>query len=251
MTKRQALLAAAILFFAWGVWRTMMSPPPPVIPKVSEAEVDTPPPALQVASNAGERVPPPRPNGGDEEPVLPRLDLDQAEARFAKALLDAGTCLGIDVVPMGENAAPRLDEWLGGVRRDLGDPLIDTEDWSVTTLLTPSGQRRFLRFEIDYSNPENVVRRVSYYEDRGDGTATTIPLNPEQATEPSDSFRATLEQDGEVVERERSRRLYFDSGAEIVVTEKNELIEEIEMNRFGKSFSCRPFDPSPYSCQCR
>ncbi|MBX3041979.1 MAG: hypothetical protein KF789_14830, partial [Bdellovibrionaceae bacterium] len=61
----------------------------------------------------------------------------------------------------------------------------------------------------------------------------------------------TLESNGEVLERERSQRLYYETGEEIVVTEKDGQIIEIDMNRQGKSFSCRPFEPDETACGCR
>ncbi|HRO66322.1 MAG TPA: hypothetical protein PL182_02020, partial [Pseudobdellovibrionaceae bacterium] len=71
------------------------------------------------------------------------------------------------------------------------------------------------------------------------------------AVNPSETFKATLESDGEVIEREKSQRIYYETGEEIVVTEKNGQIVEIDMNRQGKNFSCRPFDPAEGTCGCR
>ncbi|HRO66321.1 MAG TPA: hypothetical protein PL182_02015, partial [Pseudobdellovibrionaceae bacterium] len=104
--------------------------------------------------------------GGDET-----LSVEMASRKFARALVEAGSCLGVSMIAPGGRAPPTLAEWTAAVRNDLGDPVVNTEDWSVTTIRTPSGEKRHIRFEIDYSDPVNIVQKLSYYLDRGDGTA--------------------------------------------------------------------------------
>lgn len=241
--NRHFLLGIAILVFGLGIWKFSGTSPAPVIAADSPEKTAS---SVQVA--ASESGPDEmEPEGEEGEALSPEM----AARKFARAIVDAGSCLGISMIAPGGPAPPTLAEWTASVRNDLGDPVVTTEDWSVTTIRTPSGEKRHIRFEIDYSDPVNVVQKLSYYVDRGDGTAQTIPLDPEQAVNPSETFKATLESDGEVLEREKSQRLYYETGEEIVVTEKDGQVVEIDMNRQGKSFSCRPFDPGEDTCGCR
>lgn len=242
--SRHFLLGLALLVFALGIWRYSRTPTAPVINPAGPGGASAS--SVQVATSDGLPLSPlPEASAGDS------LSPDLAARKFGRAISEASACLGVPMILPDGPVPPTLTEWLAAARNELGDPVVTTEDWSVTTIQTPSGEKRHIRFEIDYSDPGNIVQKLSYYLDRGDGTAQVIPLDPQQAVNPSETFKATLESDGEVLEREKSQRIYFETGEEIVVTEKNAQIVEIDMNRQGKSFSCRPFDPGEGACGCR
>lgn len=175
---------------------------------------------------------------------------DEARAKFTKALHDLSSCLAMKSEPL-DGAEPRLENWLSAIRGEMGDPVLQTEDWSSAEIETPEGEHRSIRVEMDYSGEDRIVRRVKYSKVGADGEpGEQIPLSKEQSEEPSDTFLASLESDGKIVKRETAQRLYFGGGEEIVVTEKNGKVYELDMSRAGRTFKCRPFDPDPNSCKC-
>lgn len=175
----------------------------------------------------------------------------QVRERFGRALNELGTCLGVKVLPPGSSAEPTLENWMETIKADLGEPVLQTEDWSTVDITTPSGERRRIRVEMDYSGADRIVRRVKYTRLSGGEDGTVIPLTNEQSEDPSETFLASLESDGRVDSREKAQRIYFGGGEEIVVTEKNGRIADITMNRAGRGFHCNPSDPSPESCKCQ
>lgn len=183
-------------------------------------------------------------------PAAPTVNEEQIRERFTAALHEMGPCLGIKAQPPGNSLEPTLDNWMETIKGDLGEPVLQTEDWSMAEITTGSGEKRRLRVEMDYSGADRIVRRVHYSRVTGE-TQEPIPLTTEQSEDPSETFLASLESDGTVTDRERAQRVYFGDGAEVVVTEKNGKIADITMNRSGHSFHCTPGDATQESCKCQ
>lgn len=178
-------------------------------------------------------------------PVNPEL----AAAAFGSALQAMTSCLKLPAAG-GGSADPTLDNWVNAVRSELGEPVIQTEDWNNIEIRTAAGETRIIRVEMDYSGEERIVRRLSYTKFGPQGKSEEIPLDTQQTEDPSETFIASLEGDGQVVAREKSQRIYFGTGEEIVVTEKNGRVTEIEMSRNGRNFKCTGADTSA-RCQCQ
>lgn len=178
----------------------------------------------------------------------PAMDDNQVREKFTQALHDMGTCLGVKALPPGNGLEPTLDNWMETIKGDLGEAVLQTEDWSTVDLTTSSGERRRIRVEMDYSGADRIVRRVRYSRMSGEAQEP-IPLTTEQSEDPNETFLASLESDGQVSAREKAQRIYFGDGAEVVVTEKNGHIADITMNRSGRSFHCAPSEPEACKCQ--
>jgi hypothetical protein len=225
--------------------------------EIEEAQENTEPEQVQVLDKSLEQATSEQSQQLDVEAVekgdgqaLNRLSDAQIQEKFSKAVSDASTCLALKAGQgFASTMEPTLDNWLTLVKQDLGDQVLQTEDWSTINLVTGSGEKRKIRIEMDYSGNDRIVRRLKYY--RGDeGKLEQIPLSAEQTEDPSETFIASLESDGQISSREVAQRIYFSGGEEILVTEKNSKISELTMSRNGRTFQCSLFDPNPQSCRC-
>lgn len=250
------ILAGLAVVVIYGVVDWHQSHPGNSAPAVEIADEDAAPDtgAASVRPETATQPPAEVTSSDATGPVAPaattELGDDEARVKFTKALHDLSSCLAMKSEPL-DGAEPRLENWLSAIRGEMGDPVLQTEDWSSAEIETPEGEHRSIRVEMDYSGEDRIVRRVKYSKVGADGEPSElIPLSKEQSEEPSDTFLASLESDGKIVKRETAQRLYFGGGEEIVVTEKNGKIYELDMSRAGRTFKCRPFDPDPNSCKC-
>lgn len=193
---------------------------------------------------------PPSTPAAEPYPMTGQAPSEEAiRQRYTQSLREMTACLGLQPIG-GEPADPNVESWVNSMRGELGEPVLQTEDSSSVDIQTSSGERRRILIEMDYSGEERIVRRVKYFKLNGDQPGEAIPLAQEQAEDPSETFLASLEGDGQVTGREKNERVYFASGEEIVVTEQNGRVSNIEVNRNGRSFRCRPTDVNAPKCEC-
>jgi hypothetical protein len=249
MKNRQILILVAVLLLAVAIWRGCASPKEAPVPEEEVSAKETPslPPVVSDASTPAEPVPEIEAAEVEAEPVA--VDLEAVKARFSKALNEVGPCLGLNSAVGDQVLDATVDNWVGSMKPDLGEPVLQTEDWSNTELQVGDEKRR-LRVEMDYSGEDRIVRRLRYDRVNADGTFEPIPLTTEQSEDPNETFLASLESDGQVVRRERAQRIYFAGGEEVVVTERDGHVAELDMSRNGKTYRCRMEDPSPDACRC-
>lgn len=237
------------MFFVFAAWKACHHPAEaPVI--ADDGETANEPANPVRASNESEAPVENQNPGAPLTTTPPPLDLQGIRTRFASGVNQAATCLGLQFTAGSDQVEPTLDTWMGYVKPELGEPVLQSEDRSVVEIQTSTGEHRQIRVEMDYTGEDRIVRRVKYTKVNPDGTSTPIPLSPEQAEEPSETFLASLESDGQVSRREKSQRIYFPNGEEIVVTERDGRISDLEMSRNGRSFRCKPEDSSPDACHC-
>lgn len=146
------------------------------------------------------------------------------------------------------NAEPTLQTVLDSVQSDLGEPVIRSEDWNSTEVLLNDGSRRIIRMETVYED-DDIVKKLKYYQ-VGEQGLTPLELTREQSINPNDSFLASLEKEGEVINREKSERVFFQNGEEVMFVEKNGKILNSEIIRAGKSLKCGEFGQQSFRCQC-
>lgn len=210
--------------------------------------------ATRRASPSGSSASAPSANGTPTEtaPVqggAPVAATEEAmHERFVTSMKDMSTCL--ELPTSGAPAESNINSWITSMKGSLGEPVLQTEDSSAVDIQTSSGERRRIQVEMDYSGEDRIVRRVKYVKLNGDEPGEAIPLAKEQSEDPSETFLASLESDGQVTGREKNERVYFASGEEVVVTEKNGKVSNIEVNRNGRSFRCQPTDVNAPKCEC-
>ncbi|MCX7977721.1 MAG: hypothetical protein N2578_01825 [Bdellovibrionaceae bacterium] len=167
---------------------------------------------------------------------------------FVPKLEAMGKCLNFQPSTAG-SSEPTLDNLLLAVKPEFNAPIIQSEDWSNTHIVLPNGEKRRIRIELEWTD-ERVFRRLSYFGVDKEDLPVKIPLPKEQSEDPSDTLIASLEGEGQVVLRERRLRLYFVEGEELIVTERNGRISELELTRGVKVFRCLHLNNSLANCAC-
>lgn len=194
-------------------------------------------------------------------PVMSEVDLSTAtmptatmatpsgHANFGERLKEIGECLEIGNT-LDLSAQPNIADLQTSLRSSLGDLQSTSLEWKNVHLTMPSGERRRVRIEIDIDDSQTLNRHLQYYTLNGDGLTIPIPLTPEQEHNPTDTFIAGLESDGEISLREDAHRGYYSQGVELYYVEKNGALSEIEMNYQGKSVRCQNLENQQNNCQC-
>lgn len=177
------------------------------------------------------------------------VDINKASEFFGQSMKQMSTCLGINAAGDSDKVDPSFESLTALVKADLGDPIMRSEDWVTWNMRAGSEERR-IRIETDYSDSEKSSRHLLYFKLDAQGQPTLIPLPSEQTKDPSDSFIASLQKDGEVYEEEKGQRAYFDNGQEMVLTEKNGKIDDLEFSNGAKTFRCAGILTTSPSCKC-
>ena len=179
-----------------------------------------------------------------------KVDESVVRAQFVEALKGLGSCLDIKNVVDPDQGEAKLDNLINSVRNEIGDPVIRSEDWSTTHLTLPNGEQRRIRIEMEYDANDRIVKRLKYYSLDKENLPVPIQLNAESTLDPQDSFIASLEKDGQISLREKGERIYFQNGEELIFTQRNDRVSDIEINRNGRTFKCMGLESGKSSCSC-
>lgn len=177
------------------------------------------------------------------------VDLNKASEFFGQSMKPLATCLSLNSMNTPERLDPSVESLISAVKSDLGDPILRSEDWVTWSLRAGSEERR-IRIETDYSDSDQTTRHLLYFKLDAQGQPNLIPLPSEQTKNPSEAFIASLQKDGEVYEEEKGQRAYFDNGQELVITEKNGKIDDLEFSNGAKTFRCAGILTASPSCKC-
>ena len=178
------------------------------------------------------------------------VDMTKASEFFGQSLKQLGACIGVNSGSGPDRVDPSFDNLVSAVRGDLGDPILRSEDWITWNLRASGGEERRIRIETDYSDSDQTSRHLLYFKLDAQGNPTLIPLPSEQTKDPNETFIASLQKDGEVYEEEKGERAYFDNGQEMVITERNGKIDDLEFANGAKTFRCAGIMSSSPNCKC-
>lgn len=193
------------------------------------------PPALQ----AGQM--PTMDTQGDSAEILGSMNMNTMLKQLA-------TCTEIKNSVTDGPVEPTLTAILDSVQSELGEPVIRSEDWNTIEVKYPDNSKRLVRIETVYED-DDIVKKLRYYQVTPT-QLTPLELTAEQSVNPSETFLASLEKEGDVVSRERSERVFFQNGEEISYVEKNGRIQSSEIIRAGKSLKCNDYGQKSFRCQC-
>lgn len=177
------------------------------------------------------------------------VDLAKASENFGKMMKPLALCLSLTNLRSEERLDPSLEALLAAIKEDLGEPILRSEDWVTWSLKVGSEERR-IRIETDYSDSDQSSRRLLYFKVDAQGQPTLIPISNEQSKDPTETFIASLQKDGEVYEEEKGERAYFENGQEMVLSEKNGKIDDLEVSNGSKTFRCAGILTSSPACKC-
>ena len=187
----------------------------------------------------------------------------EIQKNFSGQLKLMGACLGIQPQVDSEKIAPSFENLSASLKPALGELVVRMDDWSQQDLKYPDGSMKRIRNEYEYQDNGNPVRRTQLYKINDQGMPEMQPLNPAQATDPSEEFLNSLVADGQEILQEKGGRVYYQQGEELVLVERtgqvNSLknvsgnsgqIQSFSLTKGDKTFSCTETDSVTSNCQC-
>lgn len=186
----------------------------------------------------------------------PSIDVNQSQVleAAAKAFPDVlkalGACFDIRNQVGADRIEPNLSQLIDSLRGELGDSIAEYEDWSNEHITMPNGEQRRLRIENGADTNGIPGRFLRYFKLDKEGLPEAIPLQPEQSQNPTDEILSSLRGDGKRSFYERNLRSYFQNGEEVVTTEKNGLLVELDMAKGAKTFKCSGLNSASPNCRC-
>lgn len=192
-------------------------------------------------------------NENTQAAVGPALDTPENSGlslreNFINLLNLVNKCLDVKNSVDSSLFEPKIENIIASVQNELGEPVIRSEDWLATEIQTPNGSRKLIKIETTYED-NDIVRKLKYYNISNEGMLLPIELTEEQSTEPTPTLIASLEAEGKVLKQEKSERIFFQNGEEIVFSETNGKISFLEMTKTGKIISCPDLNKTPCSCR--
>jgi len=173
--------------------------------------------------------------------------------QYQKSFQEMGQCFDIPFAGSREavpsDLAPETLQSM--ITPSQGDVVNDADEWGSTDIRTASGELRRILVQNYSDDPESEAgKKLSYSTVSEDGRLSELPLSDEQKRDPSESLVASLETDGQVVSRSRARRIFYQSGGDLVFTEKDGAIVSYEYSLEGKTFRCSGMDAAAITCRC-
>lgn len=189
-------------------------------------------------------------NSKPATPVATTNEEEVVRAKFGQELRDLGTCLQV-TNGLSDKANPTFENLNSSLRNAFGELVTTNEDWVDTQIQTAGGELRHIHIETDYADDNEPARSLRYYRVSAEGTQTPIPLDKDQRENPSDTFIAGLEKDGQVLMREKGIRAYYPNGDEVLFIERNGTMSDLEVTGLdGKKFKCTDLNNPQSSCTC-
>jgi hypothetical protein len=183
---------------------------------------------------------------------MPAVAVDSL-SQYQKSFQEMGQCFDIPIAGSRESVPGDLtpDTLQSMITPSQGDVVNDTDEWGSADIKMANGDIRRILVQNYTDDPESEAgKKLSYSTVTADGRLIELPLSDEQKRDPSESLVASLETDGQVVSRSRSRRIFYQSGGDLSYTEKDGNVVGYEYSLEGKTFRCANMDSQNISCRC-
>lgn len=153
------------------------------------------------------------------------------------ALKQMGKCLNLDASEFDSMNDVTAANFQAALPYDLGMVLFEEDVWSSKTIRLPNGEQRKVMVSFLPGPPGRALKRLSYSAIQN-GQSVDLPLESEQKNNPSDSLIASLESDGEVVNRLSKKKIFLQHGGEVQMFEENGVLSAFELAVDGRTFHC-------------
>lgn len=183
--------------------------------------------------------------------VLASQPYEVLSANFSKYLADMTHCLGMTGgQPVSGKVDPLPDNLVGAIRSSLGEPVVQMYDWTQTEIIEKNGTIKRIRVDYDYPDGVTPNRRLSMFTINSYGAAEIMNLTDDQMNNPNESYIESLKEGQNVESEERTARLYFAQGEELVFAIKNGKLQSFSLAKANKNFSCSGLDQESSLCSC-
>ena len=146
--------------------------------------------------------------------------------------------------------APSFENLLQVFNENYGQYVVSLEDWTQSDVKLADGTLRRIRVDTTYIDQSSPERRISVFGLDPQGYPQPIDLDAEKAQNPDDEFIKSFLVGSEPVLNEKSERVYFENGEELILIERNGRVESMTFTGNGKTATCSGLDGEDSNCQC-
>jgi hypothetical protein len=171
--------------------------------------------------------------------------------RYAQHLMNMEKCLRLQSQSFTDaTAMPSADNLISGLRPNLGDTVVQLEDWAQYDLLEKSGVKKRIRIDVDYPDGATPNRRLSMYTVNSYGALEIDNLTNDQSDNPNLAYIDSLKDGMQTLTEEKSVRVYFAQGEELLYTIKNGQIDSFSVSKMDRAYNCTNLMSENSTCNC-
>ncbi len=141
-------------------------------------------------------------------------------------------------------------ELIEALKPQLGEVIVSLDDWEQFDLIDKSGVKKRIRVDFEYPDGATPTRRLSIFTVNDYGALEIDNLTNDQADNPNIAYIESLKEGVQITADEKSMRVYFNQGEELIVTTKNGLIDSFSMSRADRSYNCVNMLSESSNCTC-
>ena len=171
--------------------------------------------------------------------------------RYSQHLMNMEKCLRLQNQNFTDSVAtPSADNLISGLRPNLGDTVVQLEDWSQFDLLDKSGVKKRIRVDVDYPDGATPNRRLSMYTVNSYGALEIDNLTNDQSDNPNMAYIDSLKDGMQTLTEEKAVRVYFAQGEELLYTMKNGQIDSFSISKMDRAYNCTNLMAENSTCTC-
>jgi hypothetical protein len=169
---------------------------------------------------------------------------------FAEHMKEVAKCLQLKDLSPGDQVDPTPDNLISMLRPNLGEVIIQIDDWSQFDIIEKNGTKKRIRVDFDYPDGVTPNRRLSSYTYNSYGSLEIDNLTADQTDNPNEAYIESLKEGSQVNLEERAARVYFSQGEEVSFTIKNGKLDTFNISRSEYAINCTGLSEENSKCSC-
>ena len=146
--------------------------------------------------------------------------------------------------------APSFDNLIQVFNDNYGQYVVSLEDWTQSDVKLTDGTLRRVRVDTTYIDQVSPERHITVFGLDSQGYPQPIDLDAEKAQNPEEEYIKSFLAGSEPVLVEKSQRVYFENGEELILVEQNGRVESMSFSGNGKTATCSGLNKEDSNCQC-
>lgn len=171
--------------------------------------------------------------------------------KFGTHMVNLEKCFGsVPSVSADSIQNPDPTNLLNLLRNNLGEPILQQDDWTQFDTQDSSGAKKRIRVDFEYPDGVTPRRRLSIYNLNAYGSYEIENLTNDQADNPNEAYVESLKEGLRVVHQEKGARMFFALGEEFVYTDRNGLLDSVTIYKGEKTYTCTYLSDDRSNCSC-
>lgn len=176
---------------------------------------------------------------------------EAVQKRFAGHMANLEKCLHLSSASGGLPVLqPTPDQLMAQLRGSLGEPVVQLEDWTQFDVIDKAGIKKRVRVDYDYPDGATPNRRLSSYTLNSYGSYEIDNLTNDQSDNPNEAYIESLKEGQRLTQEEKSSRMYFSQGEELLMGMKNGRLTSMSVTRGEYAYNCNNLSEETSTCTC-